>query len=59
VILTDAIIDRSSGGFRGGPMGTGSRSPHQRRAPTMFMCLAIYTTCACHLGICISEEISF
>ena len=45
-----------SAGFRGEPKGPGSRAPHQTGAPTMFMYLAICTTCACHLVIFISEE---
>jgi len=28
-----------------------AQAPHQRGAPTMFMCLAICATCACHLVI--------
>jgi len=41
----------------GGAKEPGPRAPHQTGTPTMFMCLAICTTCACHSIIFISEEI--
>jgi len=47
-----------SAGFRG-IQGAWAQGPHQRGAPTMFMCLAICATCACLLVIFISEESLF
>jgi len=31
-------------------------APHQKVSPITFMCLAICTTCACHLVVFIGEE---
>jgi len=39
-----------------GPRGPEPGQPTKQAPPTMFMCLTICTTCACHLVIFISEE---
>ena len=41
--------------IQGAPKG--SRVPHQKGPPTMFMCLAICATWACHLVIFSKESI--
>jgi len=48
----------SSAGFRG-RKEPGPRAPYQKGSPTMLMCLAICTTCACLLVVFISEESLF
>jgi len=56
--IVDALnITQHSAGFRGGK-GFGSRAFHQRGPQTIFMRLALYATCACHLLI-FSKEILF
>jgi len=52
-------VPNSSAGFRGGPRGPGPGHPTKQGSPTMFMCLAICATCACHLVIFITEESLF
>jgi len=39
-----------------GAQGARAQGPHQKGPPTMFMCLAICATCACHLVI-FSEKV--
>jgi len=55
----ERYLSQKSAPDLGGPKGPGPRVPHQEGAPTMFMCLTIHTTCACHLVIFISEESLF
>jgi len=52
IISPTHYVLRNSAGFRGRPKGLGPR------APTMFMCLAICATCACHL-VAFSEKSLF
>jgi len=52
------INSSSSARFRGA-RGPGLGPPTRKGPPTMVMCFALSTTCACHLVIFISEESLF
>jgi len=52
--IANVVYTLNSAGFRGG-RELGPRAPYQTGAPTMFMCLTICTTCACHLVILVTS----